>query len=133
VLALWPLRPYRPARLAVAFCYRELADHVAEIGRRVAAGQPLGAHVLAERATAVRRAVEGAAAVLASTRRGRTAETGRGARLIQLHGAADQIFVHVLALAEALDALPPTGRDPAAQLLLPAVLGDVAGTLRALA
>ncbi|HEY0971654.1 MAG TPA: FUSC family protein [Gemmatimonadales bacterium] len=133
VLALWPLRPYRPARLAVARCWRELADYVGEIARRVAAAEPLDTELLAGRATAVRQAVEAAAGILASTRRGRTAETGRGARLVQLHGTVDRTFAHALAIADAVDALPSGERDPAAQVLLAAVLSDVVATLRAVA
>jgi uncharacterized membrane protein YccC len=32
-LILWPLRPYRPARLAVARCYRAIADYADDIAR----------------------------------------------------------------------------------------------------
>src|SRR5436853_298713 len=30
-LVLWPIRPYRPARLAIADCFRQLADYVGQI------------------------------------------------------------------------------------------------------
>ncbi|HEY0970271.1 MAG TPA: FUSC family protein [Gemmatimonadales bacterium] len=132
-LGLWPLRPYQPVRRAVALCYRELAVYVAEIGRRLAAGEPLAADRLAGHAATVRRAVEQAREKLGSTRRGGPGETARGARLLELHEIADRWFVHADAIADTIEAVGPTHREAAARDALTAHLADVASTLRALA
>ncbi|HEY0996344.1 MAG TPA: hypothetical protein VGD77_10175, partial [Gemmatimonadaceae bacterium] len=41
-LGLWPLRPYRPARLAVSACYRALGDFAAAVRDAVAPGAAPG-------------------------------------------------------------------------------------------
>lgn len=91
-LFLWPVRAYRPARHAVAECWRALAryaDAVAEARPRDFTG--------------FRSALEAARATLASTRRGRPGETGRGERLLMLAEAADRTFSATAALGGALD------------------------------
>lgn len=130
-LALWPLRPDRPVRRAVALCYRELAEYVAEIGRRIAAGESLGADRLAGHAAAVRRAVEQTRGFLARTRRGRPGETTRGAQLLQLYEIADRLFVYGDAIADTLETVAPSDRDAAANAALTTLLGDVAAALLA--
>lgn len=132
-LALWPLRPDRPARRAVARCYRELAGYVAGIGRRLLANAPLAAGHLADHAAAVRRAVEHSREILASARRGRPGESVRGAQFLQLYEIADRLFLYADATAEALDAVEPAGRDAAGKGVLTTLLADLASTLRVLA
>ncbi|HEX3276696.1 MAG TPA: FUSC family membrane protein, partial [Gemmatimonadales bacterium] len=95
-LVLWPLRPYRPVRLAVAQAYRAVADYaarMAESGREAGAPGPLG----------VRAALETAGAALAAVRRGRPGESGRGERLLVLYQAVDQLFGHLFALSDLAD------------------------------
>lgn len=94
-LVLWPIRAYRPARQAVAACWRALADYA----DAVANGQPRDFR-------GFREALEDARATLAATRRGRTGETGRGERLLMLAEGADRTFTALAALGGALDSLP---------------------------
>jgi len=98
-LFLWPLRPYRPLRMAVAEVYRLLAlnaralaqggseDDIAERG-----GHGLRAQM--------REALEAARIALASHRRGRPGESGRGERLLVLIEAADQCWGYLTALRD---------------------------------
>jgi uncharacterized membrane protein YccC len=108
-LLLWPLRPYQPARLAIARCYRELADHAEAMGR-----WPLGdsgAPVSEDSGWRARTRLhlESARAVLASTRRGRVGESGRGEHLLVLLEGADAMLAVLVALTETLEVAP---RDP---------------------
>lgn len=125
-LVLWPLRPYRPVRLAVAACYRAIADYADDLAARAGRGESHDAWELAPRAAAVRAAIEAARAVLASTRLGRPGETERGERLLVLHEAAEQEFVHLVALGDTIESLPADGREPAVEVVLAATLSDVA-------
>ena len=90
-LVLWPLRPYRPVRLAVAEAYRALAGYSkrSRPRPRPRAMAPLR----------VRAALETARAALATVRRGRPGETGRGERLLVLGEIADQLFGQFFGLA----------------------------------
>ncbi|MFL5539045.1 MAG: FUSC family protein [Longimicrobiaceae bacterium] len=92
-LFLWPIRAYRPARHAVAECWRALAGYA----DAVAAAEPRDF-------ARFRAALEAARATLAATRRGRPGETGRGERLLMLAEAADRTFAATTALGGALDA-----------------------------
>lgn len=105
-LVLWPLRPYRPARVAVAAVYRELATYADRIAARVrsSAGEetpPSG--------VPVRLALEGARAVLVDLQRGRPGRVERGERLLVLAVAGDQMFGHLVALGESLSSRAPRG------------------------
>jgi len=132
-LVIWPLRPYRPVRLAVAACYRALAAYAEELAgqMRPDAVRPAG-HVGPGTAI-VRRALEEARGTLAATRRGRPGESDRGERLLVLREAVDQLFGHMLALGEGIDAIPGERRDQAAQRALADGFAAVARTARELA
>jgi uncharacterized membrane protein YccC len=91
-LFLWPIRAYRPARRAVAECWRALARYA----DAVAAAEPRDFG-------GFRAALEAARGTLAATRRGRPGETGRGERLLMLAEAADRTFSATTALGGALD------------------------------
>lgn len=91
-LFLWPVRAYRPARAAVAECWRALARYA----DAVAAAEPRDF-------AAFRASLEAARATLAATRRGRIGESGRGERLLMLAEAADRTFSATTALGGALD------------------------------
>lgn len=132
-LVLWPLRPYRPARLAVAASYRALGAFVDDVAHAVArtrvgarADVPVGSAV-------VRAALEQARGVLATLRRGRPSASGRGQRLLILGDLVDQVFGHVAAAAETIETIPPEDRDPSAQLVVIETLAMVASTARAIA
>jgi uncharacterized membrane protein YccC len=118
-LGVWPLRPYRPLRRAVAACYRALAAYADEANTRSGEWQPGGATF------AMRAALEEARAVLGSMRRIRTGDSPRGERLLVLHVLADQLFAHAIALADAND----MSRDRSGG----AVMVRLAATARAIA
>lgn len=101
-LFLWPIRAYRPARHAVAECWRALAGYA----DAVAAGEPRDF-------ARFRAALEAARATLAATRRGRPGETGRGERLLMLAEAADRTFAATTALGGALDTAEEAGAERA--------------------
>jgi uncharacterized membrane protein YccC len=126
-LVLWPLRPYRPVRLAVAAAYRALADYA----EQVAAATRNGQGVISP--PGVRVALETARAALASIRRGRPGESGRGERLVVLGETADQLFGHLFGLSDVAESTPVEARDPAAQAALSEAVTALAGTARAIA
>lgn len=126
-LVLWPLRPYRPVRLAVAAVYRALADYANE----VAAASRSGESVVSP--PGVRVALETARAALATVRRGRPGESGRGERLVVLGETADQLFGQLLGLSEVAESTPVEARDPAAQTALAEAVTAFVATARAIA
>ncbi|MBC7793639.1 MAG: FUSC family protein [Clostridia bacterium] len=102
-LVFWPIRVYRPGRVAVARCYRALAfytriEHGASLGTAAWLSEVTRAH------GPIRNSIEEARAVLAATRRGRRAESGRGALLLVLLQTLDLLFGALVALEDALDA-----------------------------
>lgn len=113
-LVLWPIRPYRPSRLAVGRCFRALSDFLGEVGRlstgaEAAAWQGLiqGYH------GRIRETLEEARGTLAATRRGRQ-ESGRGERLLVLLQIADATFESGIAIADVVESLAQgTGVRPA--------------------
>ncbi|NUQ21268.1 MAG: FUSC family protein [Gemmatimonadaceae bacterium] len=123
-LVVWPLRPYRPVRVAVASCYRAVAAYADDLAARAGGGGSHDAWDLRTATVGVRSAIEEARAVLASTRLGRPGESERGERLLVLHETAEQTFVHLLALAETMESVD--ARDAALDVVLAATLGDVA-------
>jgi uncharacterized membrane protein YccC len=131
-LLLWPLRPYRPLRLAVANCYPALAGYLFELAAQ-AGPDGEGTAEPARGSLATRRALEAARSVVANTRRGRLGETERGERLLLLREAADQVLGHLVALWETLDAVPAGLRDPRAQVYLAETLRSIAETMEQLA
>jgi uncharacterized membrane protein YccC len=128
-LVLWPLRPYRPVRLAVAECYRALARYAAALARWTTDGamrQPAG---LPPVGAAVRLALEDARTALATTRRGLPGESGPGDRLVVLREIVDQLFGNLVALAEVIESIPRETRDPATQAAARDSLDGVATSL----
>jgi uncharacterized membrane protein YccC len=130
-LVLWPIRPYRPARLAIADCFRKLADYVDQIADPLANPDatddelPTGSLV-------VRGALEQARATLATIRRGRPGESGRGERLIVLRETADQMFGNLIALVETIEAIPRSARVLTNQLVIVTTLQELIRVLREL-
>ncbi len=109
-LVFWPVRVYKPARVAVARVDRALATHA----RKMAALPPATLGTVSDAwlaevtrgHAAVRDAFEAARGVLAATRRGRLGESGRGARLLVLLQVADQLLGSLIALEELLVTSP---------------------------
>lgn len=125
-LVLWPLRPYRPLRQAIAAAYRAVAEYADYLAARAGGGDssaPLG----------VRAALEIAHAALATVRRGRAGESGRGERLLVLGETADQVYGNLFGLSDVVESLPRAVSGGAAQRALAEVARDVAETLRAVA
>lgn len=102
-IVVWPLRPYRPVRLSVAACYRAIANYLDDAIVESSSGAPRDPWAFKAHLVVVREALEGARAALATTRRGRSAESRRGERLLILHELADQLYAHVIALAEIVE------------------------------
>jgi len=130
-LVLWPIRPYRPARLAMGECYRTLADYVTQVVRALEPTAPSDDSLPAG-SLVVRAALENVRATLATIRRGR-GEMSRGDRLLVLHTTADQMFGNLIALVETIEAIPPGARNPRQQTLIVTALREVDLVLRELA
>jgi uncharacterized membrane protein YccC len=130
-LVLWPIRPYRPARLALADTLRKLAAYVDDIAKPLSSREA-GDDALPAGSFVVRAALENTRAVLAVIRRGRAGESGRGERLLVLSQTADQMFGNLIALAETIEAIPPAARDPGQQEHIVTALRDTARVLREL-
>jgi uncharacterized membrane protein YccC len=126
-LVLWPLRPFRPVRLAVAAAYRALADYADEVAAASRRSET------APNPPRVRVALEVAHAALATVRRGRPGESGRGERLVVLGETADQLFGQAFGLSDIVETVPPEARDAAAQRVLADAVGEFAGAMRAVA
>ncbi|MFL5291431.1 MAG: FUSC family protein [Myxococcales bacterium] len=113
-LGLWPVHPYRPARAAVADCYRALADLVDALARlpsgSLAAREAAAAQAARTAPPRVRAALETARAALAAVRRGRAADTQRGEILLVLFESADLSLGSLSAAIDPLAASP--GVDP---------------------
>jgi uncharacterized membrane protein YccC len=104
-LLLWPVRVYRPARLAAMHCVRAVARHTAEIAARDDADPASWRDALTRGHRAIRETLEAARAVLAATRRGRRGEIGRGERLLVVVEAMDQVFGVLIGVEEVVDHL----------------------------
>jgi uncharacterized membrane protein YccC len=102
-LVFWPVRPYRPLRLATARCYRELAGYARDVadleGKPPNDTQQL---LLDQRKRVVREAIETARAIVAVARRGGQGEARRGERLLILVQGAELLFGTLIAVSELL-------------------------------
>jgi uncharacterized membrane protein YccC len=132
-LVLWPLRPYRPLRLAVAECYRAVAVYAEGLVHRAAEGATAHSGEIPIGAAQVRAALESARAALAAMRRGRPGESGRGEKLLVLREMADQLFGHLVALGDMAETIPGEKRVDSAQRAFMGSLSAVAATARAIA
>ncbi|RKG84179.1 FUSC family protein [Corallococcus terminator] len=109
-LILWPLRPYRPARRAVARVYAALETAAEELGTATTEGATAEAWAAGlSRHAGIRPTIERARGVLAATRRGRPDESRRGEHLLVLVELAEPMVALLSALAEAMQVV---GRDP---------------------
>lgn len=126
-LVFWPLRPFRPVRLAVGGAYRALADYAVEAATSTRRGESV------TNPPRVRAALEVGHAALATVRRGRPGQSGRGERLVVLGETADQLFGQVFGLSDVAEAMPVESRDIVAQAALADGVAEFATTMRALA
>ena len=110
-LVVWPVRVYKPGRRAIAAVLSALADLAWSLSTTGLGGSG-GRADLTRTHGAIRERLEVARQILVSTRRGRRGESGRGARLLAILHACDQMFGALVALEEMLDAgCPPATRD----------------------
>jgi uncharacterized membrane protein YccC len=109
-LLLWPVRIYRPARLAAMDCVHEVARHAAEIAARDDRDPAGWRDAVTRRHRAIRETLEAARAVLAATRRGRRGEIGRGERLLLIVEAVDPLFGVLIGVEEVVDHLGDAAR-----------------------
>jgi len=101
-LGLWPLDPFRPARLAVAECYAMLARHTAGVQVGLGHGEERDAQRLRlhELQRAIRTQMEAARTALATTGARTTARTVRARSLAVLLETADILFVQTIRWTE---------------------------------
>ncbi|MDB4885515.1 MAG: hypothetical protein JWN79_953 [Gemmatimonadetes bacterium] len=132
-LLLWPLRPYRPARVAVAACYTALAALLDEMVNAMARATPTSRPEVPVGSAVVRNALEHARGVLTQLRRGRPGASGRGEQLLVLGDLCDQMFGFAVGVVEAIETIPPVRRDVEAQRLVLEALSRIAATARAIA
>ena len=120
-LLLWPLDAYRPARLAVAECYNELASFLGSVYDLTAREQtsrrrptPSLWHRLAQHHQyRIRRAVERGWQAIANVRAERQADSARARQFVVLLEHADLLIARTVALAEHLEAQTATIGDSA--------------------
>ncbi|HET7785844.1 MAG TPA: FUSC family protein [Myxococcales bacterium] len=122
-VAVWPFRPYRPVRMAVAAVWTDIGELVAAV--RETAGRPAEPSAwedLAARRRRCREHLELARNALGAARVGLQGETGRGLQLLVLYEIAELSLGDVAALSEALRARIEQGKPPprdALEALLP--------------
>jgi uncharacterized membrane protein YccC len=104
-LVLWPLQPYKPARLAVGAGYRALGNYAESVAQHIEAEAAGVRSELPAGSAAVRAALEEARVALTQARRGRPGTSGREERLVVLEEVADQLFGHVVAVADTVDSI----------------------------
>jgi uncharacterized membrane protein YccC len=132
-LILWPLRPYRPARLAVSEAYDALALYIDQVADEVDRTLLHSSKALPAQIPVVRAALENTRVVLARLRRGRPGASRRGDQLIVVAEAADQIFGHIVGVAETIETIPRLERDPYVEVAIIEILHGIAKSLRKIA
>jgi uncharacterized membrane protein YccC len=103
-LVLWPVHAYRPARIAIASCYHELAALTRDIARLSGDRERAWSALLVQRPPRVRAGLESARVALGAVRRGRLAESARGQELIVLFETADVLLGALIMAGEAFAA-----------------------------
>ena len=117
-LVLWPIRPYRPARLALSRCFHGVADLAGEVG--MLSTRPEDADswqtLIQRQHGRIRATLEETRLTLEATRRGRHGESPRGERLLVLLQIADAVFSVLVALGDVTESLVrEAGASPAQQ------------------
>ncbi|MFL5350219.1 MAG: FUSC family protein [Hyalangium sp.] len=134
-LVLWPIRPYRPSRLAVARCFRAVADLVGEIGLLSTRPQDTASwQALIQRQHGrIRETLEEARSTLAAIRRGRLGERQRGEGLLVLLQVADAMFGTAVALGDVTESLVSEGAAQQARVEVERALAAASTALQELA
>lgn len=113
-LFLWPLDPYRPARLALADCYTELASFlgaVAELSAQDRQHPSQWHHLAQHHQSRMRRVVERGWEAVAHVRAERLGKTAQTHHLVVLLETADMLIGRTVALAEHLEAQAATSGE----------------------
>jgi uncharacterized membrane protein YccC len=110
-LLLWPLRPYLPARRAVARVYTQLAEAAGELGLRTwqGAAPEVWMEAMTRHAPPLRSRIEEARSALGATRLGLAQQGKRGEHLVVLLELAEPMAAVLASLGEAMQVL---SRDP---------------------
>ena len=118
-LVLWRIRPYGPARRAVADVWDALAAQARMIQHLIVAPTTPTAwdHQARAGRGAVRNAIERARIILMETLDTRGPASGPAAQNLVRLEAADQVFAALIALADHLEHAPPNTHQPATLLL----------------
>lgn len=134
-LVLWPIRPYRPSRLAVARCFRAVADLVGEIGLLSTQPQDSASWqaLIQRRHGRIRETLEEARSTLAAIRRGRMGESQRGERLLVLLQVVDATFGTGVALGDVAESLVSEGVAEPARVEVERTLAAASKALQDLA
>jgi len=103
-LLLWPVHTYRPARLAIASCYRELAALAERIAEPSQDREPAWSELVFQQPPRVRVELERARVALGAVRRGRLADSARSRHLVVLFETADVLLRDLIMVGEALAA-----------------------------
>lgn len=104
-LVFWPLRVYRPARLAIARALRALSSVAHSLIE--AENSPEAQFARRQRLGQARTAIEAARVSLGSLRKGRIGSTSRGERLVALVEACDLVMGALVAIEDGLAFEPP--------------------------
>lgn len=104
-LLLWPLRVYRPTRIAIANALRALSQVAQSLTEADTA--PAAQLVRRQRLGAARAAIETARAHLGGLRKGRIGPTRRAERLVAVVEAADLMLGALVAIEDSLAFEPP--------------------------
>ncbi|HEY0757655.1 MAG TPA: FUSC family protein [Acidisarcina sp.] len=126
-LLLWPLDPYRPARQAVAACYRELASFlsaIVELDRMEGGGAEGWQSLAREHQGRMRRGLELAAEAVTGIRAQGVSESVRVNHLTVLLESADMLLARTIAVAEYFES---SQRERPASLAAPGVEQAPAG------
>ncbi len=107
-VAIWPLRPYRPVRLATADVLRAIADFFSQACPATDGG-PAAEDQLFQGKLRVRAALATARATLADTRSGRLGDSPADGAFTRLIESADTLFVTSAAMGNLLAGIP--GRE----------------------
>ena len=103
-LLLWPVHAYRPARLAIASCYRELAALAAGIAEVAGDRERAWSELVVRQPPRVRVELERARVALGAVRRGRVAASAREQQLVVLFESADALLRDLVMAGEAMAA-----------------------------
>ncbi len=107
-LVVWPIHPYRPARVAVGKCYASLGGLLAstiELLRRKSADAKLWHRAARSHQYAMRNLLEDARTIIAASRAQELAENVRGEQLLVLLETADVMLGYAIAATERAEQL----------------------------